>query len=104
MIKSSLEIRKKFINYFISKGHTYVSSSPVLPPNEDKTLLFTNAGMVQFKDVFLGIKDSKYKSAVTSQNVLGLAVSIMISIMLVSQIDIILLKCLAILALVTILR
>ena len=67
MKNSSSEIRKKFINYFISKGHTYVDSSPVLPPNQDKTLLFTNAGMVQFKDIFLGLKDSKYKSAVTSQ-------------------------------------
>ena len=67
MKNSSAEIRSKFIDYFTSKGHTYVDSSPILPPNDDKTLLFTNAGMVQFKDVFLGIKDSKYKSAVTSQ-------------------------------------
>ena len=67
MKNSSAEIRSKFIDYFTSKGHTYVDSSPIIPPNDDKTLLFTNAGMVQFKDVFLGIKDSKYKSAVTSQ-------------------------------------
>ncbi|MDC3386655.1 alanine--tRNA ligase-related protein, partial [Gammaproteobacteria bacterium] len=67
MKNSSSEIRSKFINYFTAKGHTYVDSSPILPPNDDKTLLFTNAGMVQFKDVFLGLKDSKLKSAVTSQ-------------------------------------
>ena len=67
MKNSSSEIRSKFINYFTAKGHTYVDSSPILPPNDDKTLLFTNAGMVQFKDVFLGLKDSKFKSAVTSQ-------------------------------------
>ena len=67
MKNSSAEIRSKFINYFTSKGHTYIDSSPILPPSDDKSLLFTNAGMVQFKDIFLGIKDSKYKSAVTSQ-------------------------------------
>mgnify|MGYP001500727665 FL=1 len=67
MKNSSSEIRSKFINYFTAKGHTYVDSSPILPPNDDKTLLFTNAGMVQFKDIFLGLKDSKFKSAVTSQ-------------------------------------
>ena len=67
MKNSSSEIRSKFINYFVSKGHTYIESSPILPLNDDKSLLFTNAGMVQFKDIFLGLKDSKYKSAVSSQ-------------------------------------
>ena len=67
MKNTSSEIRSKFINYFISKGHTYVDSSPILPPNDDKSLLFTNAGMVQFKDIFLGLTKAKYKSAVTSQ-------------------------------------
>ena len=64
---SSSDIRSKFINYFKSKGHAYINSSPVIPSSDDKTLLFTNAGMVQFKDIFLGLTDSKYKSAVTSQ-------------------------------------
>ena len=64
---SSSDIRSKFINYFKSKGHAYINSSPVIPSSDDKTLLFTNAGMVQFKDIFLGLKDSKFKSAVTSQ-------------------------------------
>ena len=48
---SSSEIRKKFIDYFKSKGHIYIDSSPIIPPNDDKTLLFTNAGMVKFKDI-----------------------------------------------------
>jgi len=67
MKNNSSEIRNKFINYFTSKGHTYVVSSPILPPNDDKSLLFTNAGMVQFKDIFLGLSEPKYKCAVTSQ-------------------------------------
>ena len=70
MKNSSSEIRSKFIDFFTSKGHVYVDSSPIIPSNDDKTLLFTNAGMVQFKDIFLGIKESKYKSAVTSQKCL----------------------------------
>ncbi len=70
MKNSSTEIRSKFINFFTSKGHVYVNSSPIIPSNDDKTLLFTNAGMVQFKDIFLGIKEAKYKSAVTSQKCL----------------------------------
>ncbi len=60
------EIRQKFIDYFVRHGHESVSSSPLVPAN-DPTLLFTNAGMVQFKDVFLGAESRPYKRAVTSQ-------------------------------------
>src|SRR4051812_10519676 len=60
------EIRSKFIDYFVSKGHQHVSSSPLVPGN-DPTLLFTNAGMVQFKDVFLGHDKRAYNRAVTAQ-------------------------------------
>ncbi|MGE5405938.1 MAG: alanine--tRNA ligase, partial [Candidatus Saccharibacteria bacterium] len=63
---SSSEIRKKFIEYFVSKGHTEVRSSSLVPI-DDPTLLFTNAGMNQFKDVFLGISQRDYVRAVTVQ-------------------------------------
>jgi alanyl-tRNA synthetase len=63
------EIRKKFIDFFVSKGHTHVPSSPLVPAN-DPTLLFTNAGMVQFKDVFLGLEARPYNRAVTAQRCL----------------------------------
>ncbi len=62
----SAEIRDKFLKYFESKGHTVVASSPLVPGN-DPTLLFTNSGMVQFKDVFLGQENRPYKRATTSQ-------------------------------------
>jgi len=60
------EIRQKFVDYFASKGHQHVASSPLVPGN-DPTLLFTNAGMVQFKDVFLGHDKRPYNRAVTAQ-------------------------------------
>ena len=64
-MKSS-EIRKKFLEFFESHGHTVVASSPLVPGN-DPTLLFTNAGMVQFKDVFLGHDKRPYLRAASSQ-------------------------------------
>ncbi|HSI87863.1 MAG TPA: alanine--tRNA ligase-related protein [Pyrinomonadaceae bacterium] len=60
------EIREKFLQYFEERGHKIVHSSPLLPAN-DPTLLFVNAGMNQFKDVFLGIEKRDYKRAVSSQ-------------------------------------
>jgi len=60
------QIRQTFLDYFKSKGHEIVASSSLVPGN-DPTLLFTNAGMVQFKDVFLGSEKRSYKRAVTSQ-------------------------------------
>ena len=63
---TSQEIRRQFLDFFISKGHTFVPSSPVVPL-DDPTLLFTNAGMNQFKDVFLEKGTRKYKRAVNSQ-------------------------------------
>lgn len=60
------EIRRRFLDYFVSQGHSEVDSAPLIPGN-DPTLLFTNAGMVQFKDVFLGTDKRDYQRATTSQ-------------------------------------
>jgi len=62
----SADIRTAFLNYFADKGHEIVASSPLVPGN-DPTLLFTNAGMVQFKDVFLGLDKRPYSRATSSQ-------------------------------------
>jgi alanyl-tRNA synthetase len=63
---TSAEIRQAFLDYFNQQGHEVVSSSPLIPAN-DPTLLFTNAGMVQFKDVFLGDDKRPYSRATTAQ-------------------------------------
>ena len=63
---TSNELRRAFLEFFQGHGHEIVASSPLVPGN-DPTLLFTNAGMVQFKDVFLGEDNRKYNRAVTSQ-------------------------------------
>jgi alanyl-tRNA synthetase len=63
---SSNELRQAFLDFFAERGHEVVASSPLVPGN-DPTLLFTNAGMVQFKDVFLGLDKRSYDRAVTSQ-------------------------------------
>ena len=62
----SNEIRERFLNYFKNHNHEIVKSSSLIPAN-DETLLFTNAGMVQFKDIFLGQEQSKFTRATSSQ-------------------------------------
>ena len=63
---TSSEIREAFLEYFHRKGHNVLPSSSLVPVG-DATLLFTNAGMVQFKDTFLGLEKRDYNRAVTSQ-------------------------------------
>jgi len=63
---TSKEIRRQFIDFFLNKEHTFVHSSPVIP-TDDPTLLFANAGMNQFKSIFLGQREITYKRAVNSQ-------------------------------------
>src|SRR5690606_28717990 len=60
------EIRSTFLDYFQKNGHEAVSSSPLVPRN-DPTLMFTNAGMVQFKNVFTGLESRPYSRAATAQ-------------------------------------
>src|SRR3981189_3945479 len=66
---NSAEIRTKFLKFFQERDQAVVVSSPLVPAN-DPTLLFTNSGMVQFKDVFLGRETRAYKRATTSQRCL----------------------------------
>ncbi len=69
---SGAEIRQAFIDFFIEHGHTFVPSSSLVPGG-DQTLLFTNAGMVQFKDVFLGTDKRPYSRATNSQKCMRVA-------------------------------
>ena len=62
----SKRIRQKYVDFFVAKGHTHIPSSSLIPAH-DHTILFTNAGMNQFKDVFLGKETRAYKRAVTIQ-------------------------------------
>jgi len=68
-VLSAAQIRSSFIDFFKSKGHEFVPSSPIVPIN-DQTLLFANAGMNQFKDIFLGLVSPEYSRAVNSQKCL----------------------------------
>ena len=63
---SSSEIRESFLQFFAARGHERVASGPLVPPN-DPTLMFANAGMVQFKDVFTGKEERPYSRATSSQ-------------------------------------
>ena len=65
-MSSAKDIRSTFLEYFASHGHEIVASSPLVPQN-DPTLMFTNAGMVQFKNLFTGLETSHFNRAATSQ-------------------------------------
>ena len=69
-MKTTSEIRSDFLDFFRDKGHTIVPSAPLVPGN-DPTLLFTNSGMVQFKDVFLGSEMRSYVGASDVQRCLS---------------------------------
>ena len=66
---TSAQVRQEFINFFVKKGHKHVASSSTIP-HDDPSLLFTNAGMNQFKDFFLGTSPAPYPRAVTSQKII----------------------------------
>jgi alanyl-tRNA synthetase len=70
--KTSAEVRAAFLDFFQGKGHQIVKSSPIVPAN-DPTLMFTNAGMVQFKDVFTGREQRPYRRACSSQKCLRIS-------------------------------
>ena len=72
IMRTGSQIRQEFIDFFVSKGHTVVPSASLVPGG-DQTLLFTNAGMVQFKDVFLGTDHRPYSRAVDSQKCMRVA-------------------------------
>src|SRR3546814_541083 len=63
---STNDIRRSFLDYFVSQGHTAVPSAPLVPHN-DPTLMFVNAGMVPFKNVFTGLEKRDYSPAASSQ-------------------------------------
>ncbi|MEC7087082.1 MAG: alanine--tRNA ligase-related protein, partial [SAR324 cluster bacterium] len=65
-MKTSKQIRQEYISFFTKRGHSFVRSAPVVP-HDDPTLLFTNSGMAQFKDIFLGTGSRDYNRAVNSQ-------------------------------------
>ena len=65
-MQTTNDIRTVFLDYFAAQGHEVVDSSPLVPQN-DPTLMFTNAGMVQFKNVFTGMEQRDYSRAATSQ-------------------------------------
>ena len=65
-MQSTNDIRQTFLNYFAKNGHEVLASGPLVPHN-DPTLMFTNAGMVQFKNIFIGQETRDYSRAVTSQ-------------------------------------
>src|SRR3989338_4482460 len=66
------QIRQSFLDFFVHRGHTLVRSSSLVP-DKDPTLLFTNAGMVQFKNIFLGVEKPSYVSAASSQKCLRIS-------------------------------
>ena len=68
-MKTSSQIRDSFRDFFAARGHEKLKSGPIVPAN-DPTLMFANAGMVQFKDVFLGAETRPYKRATTSHKCL----------------------------------